>query len=58
VKKPAVRYAVAFLITVLSAIYQRLSGPTYPVRGHVVLGGKEVRYKLTRTHGEPDQPVG
>ena len=57
-KKPAVRYALAFLITVLSAIYQRLSGPTYPVRGHVVLGGKEVRYKLTRTHGGAgDQPV-
>ena len=30
VKKPAVRYALAFLITVASAIYQRLSGPTYP----------------------------
>ena len=57
-KRPAVRYALAFLITIASAIYQRLSGPTYPVRGHVVLGGKEIRYKLTRTHGGAgDQPV-
>ncbi|HQR68866.1 MAG TPA: hypothetical protein PLB02_15870 [Thermoanaerobaculia bacterium] len=57
-RRPAVRYALAFLITIASAIYQRLSGPTYPVRGHVVLGGKEIRYKLTRTHGGAgDQPV-
>lgn len=57
-QRPAVRYAVAFLITIASAIYQRMSGPTYPVRGHVTLGGQEIGLKLTRTHGgEGDQPV-
>ena len=57
-QKPAVRYALAFLITIASAIWQRMSGPTYPVRGHVTLGGQEIRLRLTRTHGgEGDQPV-
>jgi hypothetical protein len=58
VKKPAVRYALAFLITIASAIWQRMSGPTYPVRGQVTLAGQEIRLRLTRTHGgEGDQPV-
>lgn len=57
-RKPAVRYGLAFLITIASAVYQRFSGPTYPVRGHVLLGGEEIRLKLTRTHGgEGDQPI-
>lgn len=56
--RPAVRYALAFLITIASAVWQRMSGPTYPVRGHVTLAGQEIRLKLTRTHGgEGDQPV-
>jgi hypothetical protein len=58
VKKPAVRFALAFFITLASAVWQRLSGPTYPVRGHVVLGGKEISLKLDRSHAGPgDQPV-
>ncbi|HUM03332.1 MAG TPA: hypothetical protein VL084_13670 [Thermoanaerobaculia bacterium] len=57
-RRPAVRYALAFLITIASAVWQRISGPTYPVRGHVTLGGQEIRLELTRTHaGEGDQPV-
>jgi hypothetical protein len=37
---------------------QRMSGPTYPARGHVVLGGQEIRLRLTRSHGGAgDQPV-
>ncbi len=57
-RRPAVRYTLAFLITIASAIYQRLSGPTYPARGKVTLGGTEIALKLTRTHGgEGDQPV-
>jgi hypothetical protein len=57
-QRPAVRYALAFLITIASAVWQRMSGPTYPVRGHVTLGGQDIRLKLTRTHGgDGDQPV-
>lgn len=57
-KRPAVRFALALLITLATAVWQRLSGPTYPARGHVVLGGREIRLKLTRSHGGAgDQPV-
>ncbi|HEY3351404.1 MAG TPA: hypothetical protein VGM13_16625 [Thermoanaerobaculia bacterium] len=57
-KKPAVRFALALLITLVSAVWQRRSGPTYPVSGRVAVGGTSVTVKLTRTHGGPgDQPV-
>jgi len=58
VKKPIVRFVIAFLLTLASAVWQRLSGPTYPLRGHVVLGEKTIRWTLDRSHaGEGDQPV-
>ncbi|MHB8838935.1 MAG: hypothetical protein ACYC7F_08290 [Gemmatimonadaceae bacterium] len=51
-------WVVAVVITLVSAIYQRTTGPTYPARGAVVLGGQELKLRLTRTHGGPgDQPV-
>ena len=57
-KKPAVRFALALLITLGSAVWQRLSGPTYPARGLVVLAGQKIRLNLTRSHGgDGDQPV-
>lgn len=57
-KKPAVRWALAFAITLASALWQRRSGPTYPVRGRVALGGASIDLTLTRTHGGPgDQLV-
>jgi hypothetical protein len=33
------------------AVYQRTTGPTYPVKGKVTLGNEEVQYKLIRTWG-------
>jgi len=51
-------WAVAIVVTLASAVYQRMSGPTYPARGHVTLGGQEHTLRLTRTHpGAGDQPV-
>jgi hypothetical protein len=51
-------WAAAVLITLASAVYQRMSGPTYPVRGAVTLGGEQVSLRLTRTHpGAGDQPI-
>jgi hypothetical protein len=45
-------------VTLVSAVYQRVSGPTYPVRGRVVLGDREIVLRLERSHGGPgDQPV-
>lgn len=52
-------WVVAFLVTAGMAVYQRVTGPTYPVRGTVVVGGPEtalenateVVFKLPRSHG-------
>ncbi len=43
-------WLLALLITLVSAIWQRLSGPTYPIRVHGELAGVTVRAKLLRTH--------
>jgi hypothetical protein len=53
-----VLWTVAVLVTLVSAYWQRVSGPTYPLRGDVTIGGQEVGYRLTRSHGgATDQPV-
>ena len=49
---------VALVITGGSAAYQRMTGPSYPVKGVVHLGSEEVDFKLGRSHGgEGDQLV-
>jgi hypothetical protein len=47
-------WVIAFLFTLLLAVYQRLSGPTYPVRGRETLAGAKIIYKFYRswTSGE------
>ena len=42
-------WAIAVVLTIVSAVYQRMTGPTYPVRGHVVIGGDEIPYRLARS---------
>jgi hypothetical protein len=51
-------WVVAVVITLVSAVYQRMTGPTYPARGTVPIGGQALKLRLTRTHAGPgDQPV-
>jgi hypothetical protein len=49
-RKPAVQWTVAILITLVSAVWQRWSGPTYPVRGTADIGGLVIKYRLERTY--------
>jgi len=42
-------WALAFAITAGSAVWQRTSGPTYPVRGMIPCGGETLRYRLPRS---------
>jgi hypothetical protein len=42
-------WILAFFITIASAVYQRVTGPTYPLSGSVKLDGKEIQYKLERS---------
>jgi hypothetical protein len=43
-------WILALFITLSAAVYQRLTGPTYPIRGKSVINGTEIKYRLIRTH--------
>lgn len=47
-------WLLSFLLTMILAVYQRLSGPTYPVRGTETLADAKISYKFYRswTSGE------
>ena len=47
--KKAVIWLLALLITLFTAFYQRVTGPTYPIRGKVRLNGTQIKYKLERS---------
>jgi len=42
-------WALAFLVTVVVAAYQRFTGPTFPVRASAEIAGERVRARLPRT---------
>jgi len=46
--KKALLWIIAFLITVSAAFYQRMTGPTHPLRGKATLNNTEIAYKLER----------
>lgn len=57
-KKSILLWLITFVLTVLTAVYQRMTGPTYPISGETVLIGEAIKYKLDRTHGgEGDHPI-
>jgi hypothetical protein len=57
-KNPRVQWVLALVLTLASAYWQRVSGPTYPLKGTVALDGQEIGLRLTRSHGgTTDQPV-
>jgi len=48
--KKAAFWILAFLITASTAVYQRRTGPTYPVNGKTTIANTLIRYELLRTH--------
>ncbi|MBK9098927.1 MAG: hypothetical protein IPM14_12555 [bacterium] len=50
-KKSILLWLIAFVLTVLTAVYQRMTGPTYPITGEAEIGNEIVNYKLDRSHG-------
>lgn len=50
-KKAAVLWVIAFLCTASSALYQRMTGPTYPLSGSTVLDDRKLAYRFDRSHG-------
>lgn len=43
-------WILAVLIMLASAVYQRMTGPTYPMRTSVTLNGQVIKAKLPRSH--------
>ena len=43
-------WLVAFALTLIIAAYQRLSGPTHPLRGEETVGGHVLTYKFLRSY--------
>ena len=57
-KRSILLWIIAIVLTVLTAAYQRMTGPTYPLSGETTLNGKTVKYALDRSHsGEDDHQI-
>ena len=57
-KKSVLLWLLAFVLTILTAVYQRMTGPTYPISGEVTISSNSIEYKLDRSHGgEGDHPI-
>lgn len=57
-KRGQLLWILALLLTLTSVVWQRLSGPTHPVRVRTEIGAAAVRGKLLRTHSTGgDLPV-
>jgi hypothetical protein len=46
-------WVIAILITLVSAVYQRVTGPTYPLRGQVKVGPETIKFRLLRSSENP-----
>ncbi|TFG89230.1 MAG: hypothetical protein E4H17_01035, partial [Gemmatimonadales bacterium] len=46
-------WIIAILITLASARWQRMTGPTHELSGMASLGGSGIHYVLDRTHAGP-----
>ena len=50
-KRTVLLWIIATIITLATAYYQRVTGPTYPIKGSFQIEGKEIHYKFLRSHG-------
>ena len=50
-KRSITLWIIAFILTVATAAYQRMTGPTYPVKGEIKIGNEDIKYSLDRSHG-------
>lgn len=52
--KNLIFWILAIVLTLTMVVYQRMTGPTYPVSGKKTIGTETVKYKLIRTYGGLD----
>ncbi len=53
--KTTLIFLFSLIFTLFIAVYQRMTGPTYPVKGRITIGEQELKYKLIRTYDGADQ---
>src|ERR1035437_6222780 len=56
-KKTILFWSIAFIITAVSAVFQRMTGPTFPKSGNVTIEGKTIGYKFERSHSSSSNCV-
>jgi len=49
-KRLLLLWSLSLLVTLVSASWQRRSGPSYPARGTATLGSESIDYRLARSH--------
>lgn len=47
-------WTLGLAITLVAAVYQKVTGPTYPKKEKITLNGKEYQLELIRSHGGDD----
>lgn len=52
--KSVLIWVFVVVFTMATAIYQRMTGPTYPIRGNVEIGQQKITYRLIRTYDGTD----
>jgi hypothetical protein len=50
-KKQTIFWILAVIITIVTVIYQRKTGPTYPVTRIIDIAGTDIKVSLPRSHG-------
>lgn len=56
--RSVIMWLLALLITLATVIYQRMTGPTHPVRGKATIENEDISYRLIRSYAQPeDAPV-
>lgn len=56
-RRSTVLWILALLVTLAAAFYQEVTGPTFPIRTRVRLGGQLFPVKLVRSWSTGDQPI-
>ncbi len=56
-KKSIWLWVISFILFIGIAYFQRVTGPTYPVKGKIEINGKDYKYKFLRTFDGDKAPV-
>lgn len=49
--KKNINWIIAIVLTLVIVVYQRATGPSYPIKGNIEINNAKINYKLLRTWG-------